>query len=114
MEVFAVDRKENETMEKISEIQEAINELKTMYFPMHSHDKAIQMAISALQEQAEREKGFEYCNDYNPVQDCCFTKNGKGIEQVVCQKSESEIFIDQREVNFCPKCGRDLRKPVEK
>lgn len=44
-------------------------------------------AISALQDQAEREKGCMWC------------KEG--------------AFDDSHfKVNFCPVCGRDLRKPV--
>lgn len=56
--------------------------------------EAKKMAISVLQEQAEREKGCEMCNS--------------GILMVY----DSFLGTDGENVNFCPNCGRDLRKPV--
>lgn len=95
----------------MSKIQEAIKELQTMYFPMHSHDKAVNMAIVALQDQAEREKGCEYCNpevmDGNPI----FSRHIDGYIGNGKFCSNVEVGI---KAHFCPMCGRDLRKPVEK
>ena len=67
------------------DIQKAIKELKTVYFPMHSHDEAVNMAIAALQEQAERGKGCEGCaGPYG--------------------KMKADFGF-----NFCPRCGRRLK-----
>ncbi|HCA28354.1 MAG TPA: hypothetical protein DEP23_01615 [Ruminococcaceae bacterium] len=94
----------------MSEIQKAIKELQTIYFPTHSHDKAIQMATSALQEQSEREKGCEYCNPEAMCDNPIFAKhiNGYWKSGKCCDTG------DGARANFCPRCGRDLRKPVQK
>ena len=49
------------------------------------HDEAIELAINALQEKIEREKG-------------CAT----------CQKPN--LFMKQHKFYFCPMCGKELRK----
>ena len=90
-------------------------------------------AISALQYQTEREKGCECCtaietqNQYgrtfyktiyedigpshiNGDVCLCHDKDGWFIHY---EDSEGEEMCDCK-TNFCPNCGRDLRKPVSK
>ena len=111
----------------MSEIQEAIEFYKSQNENMERETwnpekvcpayKKNKLAIAALQEQAEHEKGCEYClhgkhfeTDSTDRDDVLL--NGNCIEvgiSVSDSYGETEIKI-----NFCPVCGRDLRKPVEK
>ena len=85
------------------DIQRAIKELKTMYFPMHSHDEARDMAISALQEQAERGKGCPLCHSERLKNVAIVNHWGEDqIALVSGHVDESERLV------FCPKCGRRL------
>lgn len=94
----------------MSEIQEAINFFERCGVPYADE------AAAALKYQAEREKGCEYCNDPGPFYDCCYVKpDGTAVEQRLIQKSENmfDVFVEERNINFCPMCGRDLRKPED-
>jgi hypothetical protein len=68
------------------------------------------IAISALKEQAEREKGCEYCNG-NALKGVALTYFW-GIPKVALHSGEE--LTESEKFKFCPNCGRDLRKPVEK
>lgn len=72
--------------------------------------KAEDTALSALQDQAEREKGCEYCDpeimDGNPI----FSRHIDGYIGNGKFCSNVEVGI---KAHFCPMCGRDLRKPVK-
>lgn len=127
----------------MSEIQEAIDFYKAQNENMERETwkvaevcpayKKNQAAISALQDQAEREKGCEYCttieeqNDYgrtfyktlyedvgpthlNGTACLCHDKDGWFIHY---EDNEGESMCDCK-TDFCPNCGRDLRNPVEK
>lgn len=63
--------------------------------------------LEALQDQAEREKGCEYCKI-----------NGELAEDVQADtiivaftKHDQQNKRLCRPLNFCPMCGRNLRKP---
>lgn len=80
----------------MSEIQETIDWFRRRK-DMGLSDKcqnAENTALNALQAQAEREKGCEMCKSDVPMIFDTFTG------------------MDGKPVNFCPNCGRDLRKPV--
>ena len=61
---------------------------------------------NALQDQAEREKGCEYCDPSTPDYEW-------RQEWAIEGKSPTDD-VHLMQINFCPICGRDLRKPVEK
>ena len=70
-------------------------------------------AITALQEQAEREKGCEYCKQGYDLENgdvCEPSLYISGNELIALRYDEQD---SKAEINFCPKCGRDLRKLVE-
>jgi len=74
-------------MNEIQNAIETLNVMESSYSHIRKIDsefEAIEAGKSALQDQAERERGCEYCNGH-----------------VHAWK-------------FCPMCGRDLRKPVSK
>ena len=75
---------------------ETLDMMEAAYAHIRKNDdqyEAIEAAISALQEQAEREKGCEYCSDYEPNYNQFYDSEGElGAK-----------FI------FCPMCGRRLK-----
>ena len=77
------------------------NELGTMNY------KAIDKAIQALQEKAEREKGCEYCNNHRPLlalyTECSIEVDDRELSVWQGLKCE-ETF----KISFCPMCGRKL------
>ena len=91
----------------MSEIENAIEQFEELKDDNYSHRSlpsswSIELAISALRAQQEREKGCEYCN-------------GPDTEYGVISfpRTESgEIDINQVEVvaaRVCPMCGRELK-----
>jgi len=74
------------------------------------HNKFINLAIQALQEKAEREKGCKYSTGENP-------------ESITICDGDEIFYVDydksfyNRDLNLdwisCPCCGRDLRKLVD-
>lgn len=97
-----------------SEIEDALQEMEDYAFhPSLKQTISAQaqvMAIVALREKQQREKGCEYCTDPEPFRDCCFEQEGKGIERKLIQKSENlfDAYVSEREIAFCPHCGRKL------
>ncbi|HEX3018585.1 MAG TPA: hypothetical protein VHP31_12145 [Caproicibacter sp.] len=65
--------------------------------------EAKKLAITTLKEQAEREKGCKYCNGL---------AHGGNADGETLRELETRARITHG--NFCPNCGRDLRKPVQK
>lgn len=62
--------------------------------------EAISLAIEALKEKAEREKGCEYCvNLTESATTLSFKAKGNGVKVVV------DCDFDMK---YCPKCGRKL------
>jgi hypothetical protein len=85
----------------MSEIQEYIDELSIMMSELridgcNRKATAIRNGIIALREKDKRKKGCEMCKFDIPMIFDSFTG------------------MDGKPVNFCPNCGRDLRKPVKK
>lgn len=75
-----------------------------------AHAEFERAAISALREQAEREKGCEYCGDPEPNRDCIIPYSNYGIERILCSRDGIllDCYIMERVVKFCPMCGRKL------
>ena len=61
-------------------------------------------AIEALQEKAEREKGCWCCDPSTP--------DDKWREGWTVEAKNEKEDPQLMKINFCPHCGRDLRKPV--
>ena len=68
---------------------------------------SVEMALAALQEQAERDKGCEYCSDmkYMPFGEHKVYIDGNGKLDV----DDDEDF----QLNFCPMCGKRLEEHHE-
>ncbi len=102
-------------------IEETIKSLKNDWFvslfgqlcvDMDKKDKfleAVGMAISALRAQQEAEKGCKYCRDGEVIAwDMC--------NDAVTIQTDGRIHIIgggdwECEINYCPMCGRQLRRP---
>ena len=74
-------------------------------------------SLVALKQQQEREQGCEYCNPttskFEPVFVSDIEENCKWCQKEKCDNYEDSCYgIGYSEVtlNFCPMCGRDLRK----
>lgn len=86
-------------------------------YPVIAEKEDALAIVDALQEQAEREKGCEYC-DFSSG-DVGATINNCGDDLVLIRSEDGvSIATDDNhfkiaKINFCPVCGRDLRKPVE-
>lgn len=87
------------------------------------HEKQEEMlscSVSALEDQAEREKGCLYCNHEMKFK-INFDGQQAGIAYLHKCTDGWGLFLQigggpvyYIDVGVCPKCGRDLRKPVEK
>jgi hypothetical protein len=63
---------------------------------------AVGMALAALRAQQEREKGCEYCNRYN-------TLNESSNQTDIWNGNTLAVgYGVYRTINFCPMCGRKL------
>ena len=71
---------------------------------------ALMVAEEALNEQAEREKGCEYCSG-DALKGVALTTTW-GMPKVALHSGEE--LTESEKFKFCPNCGRDLRKPVSK
>ena len=69
-------------------------------------DDALEMAISALKEQEERSEGCDYCNELHPARDCIIGN----VERMLVGRSFADAYVQEREVKFCPICGRRLEE----
>ena len=106
--------------------EEAIKILEPILFFDEDKDKALHMAIEALEEAKKREETFEWCTDckeYDHENHCCHRmsnviydtlcgtivsgewlyKEMKGQFCSVCGKQSVWKF------DFCPNCGADMR-----
>lgn len=83
----------------MNEIERAIHCIKAdRALELTNHGRAIKyydLAIEALQEKQEREKGCEYCEWHNDP-----------ISRLVWECGLDHFDF---ELNFCPNCGRKLR-----
>lgn len=100
----------------MSKIQEAIEHFKSLqkrYTTQHNGKQCefVASALEAMNDQAEREKGCEYCNG-NTILGLDDANDGIQIER---NDHTAIIESDTWEfpIHFCPMCGHDLRKPVE-
>ena len=71
------------------------------------HDACI-LALSAIQEQEERERGCEYCNDGSVI---CNADEEFYISGNTLRVDIGCHCYGQMEINFCPMCGRRLHLP---
>ena len=62
-------------------------------------DKQAELAIEALREKLEREKGCSFCNDKRVVSFCA-TSYHSSLEPIT--------IIEDLYFGFCPHCGRKL------
>jgi gamma-glutamylcysteine synthetase len=60
--------------------------------------EAIDLAIEALKEQVEREKGCEFCNEYKQIG---ISEDGNPLY------IQNNIWFDEDE-NYCKHCGRKI------
>lgn len=68
------------------------------YYPAISDKEDALAIINALQEQAEREKGCDLCS-----------LTFDSADQLILELKKDGYG----DCTICPRCGRDLRKPVE-
>lgn len=84
---------------------ETLNIMESSYAHVRKSDsefEAIEAAKEALQEQAEREKGCEYCENV--------PSKYKGITaEAFEQRAADDEYVVGIDVNYCPKCGRELK-----
>ena len=65
---------------------------------------ALNTAISALREQEEQSEGCDYCNDLHLARDCIIGN----VERMFVGRSFADAYVQEREIKFCPYCGRRL------
>lgn len=115
---------------------EAIEILKAIYFLDEKKQKALNMAIEALEEAKKREKTWEWCTDckeYDHENHCChrlnnviydtlcgtivsgewiphpLEKGGMSIDRDVCSVCGVQ-FVDAWMFNYCPNCGASMKE----
>ena len=69
--------------------------------------EASDAVLSALREQAEREKGCEYCNG-NSLDNLVLTHDIAGSPRIALHGGNTPIDKSDKPV-FCPKCGKRLK-----
>lgn len=67
-------------------------------------------AVLAMEEQADREKGCDFCKVYGEFVKEIYVDT----EMTAYSKNEIGCKCLCGPLKFCPMCGRDLRKPVSK
>lgn len=67
--------------------------------------------IPILQEQQEREKGCEYCKEQYDLDTKSAFEPSLFVEGNVLKALRYDEADSKAQINFCPMCGRDLRKP---
>ena len=77
---------------------------------------ALGIAISAIQEQEERDRGCEYCNDDKSIYHRSSEIHDSMDEDVYISGNCLIVDIGCRSyscasINFCPMCGRRLHLP---
>lgn len=86
----------------MNEIERTIRELQ-LYVDVRwgGSNDMFNLALTALSEKAEREKGCEFCEDvpsrYRGIR-------AEGFYQVAAD----EVYNPELQVNFCPVCGKRL------
>lgn len=103
----------------MSEIERAISEIKhSGLYGNQVHQETMELALQALQEKAEREKGCGHCKTHDDFQaDMIVFENGNekvevqlcfGMLEIIHKRDEEVIYHVDTEINFCPMCGRKL------
>ena len=69
------------------------------------HRESVELALSALREQAERDKGCEYCK-----QVIATVKMDFETDSIL---GENKWFSSTRRPKYCPMCGRRLEAQHE-
>lgn len=91
--------------------EEAIYEIKESgLYGNQVHQETLELALSALHSQAEREKGCEYCNDGYDLEigKCCEPDLYiEGNHLIALRYDEHDSKAD---ISFCPMCGRPLKE----
>ena len=97
----------------MKEIERAINLISegeidySGIYDCELNERVTEVILNALREQAEREKGCEYCSNISKYA-------GFGYAEWFEQKAADDLYEISVDVKFCPNCGRDLRKEVYK
>jgi len=90
---------------------EAIEIIKNVDICCNSAETARDLAIQALREKAEREKGCIYCRERKPILD---ELGDLQIDDTDCtlwftsQVEADDIYEEHTKINYCPMCGRKL------
>ena len=104
-----------EQMEMFAECEDYYRQNYRVVQPPELLFPAIQTAIATLREQAEREKGCEYCDEDHAEHDCMngvqtFTNGAYLVLETTEWNDYYDSYNDIRiAVQFCPKCGRKLK-----
>ena len=106
----------------MSDVEEALNFVDCSYiaadnsviFP-EANQKLQRTIKTALQERAEREKGCEYCTGDNPPRLPDIVEDGECAD-IWYNSKDGKFYCNEVALDWtrCPKCGRNLRKSVEK
>lgn len=94
------------------EIYEAISYMKEMRSICDTDSGVVpqsyDMALSALHEKAEREKGCEFCKKFDFSEASAKVEKGKFAHiHLVCGNTR---YPKEEQFNFCPMCGRKLKE----
>lgn len=96
----------------MSEIEQAIAYLERWlpFWKERNEDSAlyVELALSALREKAEREKGCEFCKKFDFSEASAKVEKGKFAHiHLVCGNTR---YPKEEQFNFCPMCGRKLKE----
>ncbi|HEX3018521.1 MAG TPA: hypothetical protein VHP31_11815 [Caproicibacter sp.] len=93
---------------QLTNLKEDVNKVPGVFHQrMEEAIKTQECILSALQDRSERKKGCEWCNKGLRFE--CNLIDSQGNTASVENNVVQTCIAD-----FCPHCGRDLRKPVEK
>ena len=99
----------------MTDIEDAIQAMENLNMVLSITDSerhAANLAIQALKEKAEREKGCEYCNAYKNIATIDY-----GETQIIVDLNGDNIRIfdnetpgicENNKIKYCPMCGRKL------
>ena len=106
----------NEIKTTVKEAIEQLNDLKRDREGFAKNDepdsmfaydiKAIDVAITVMEEKLERDKGCELCYkyDFTQIKIC----KGQNDQPTICFRGGYSTIPQEEQFNFCPKCGRRL------
>lgn len=94
----------------MNEIENAIHSMQNLNLVIsitESERNAVNLAIQALQEKAEREKGCEYCNNHKPLTSL-YTEYSVEVDDKELSVWNGLRCEEHFKINYCPMCGRKL------